>query len=101
MMTSRQREMARHALGLPNSRNMSYRNHFCIGPQGDGYQDWLDMVVLGYAVQRTGPHWGGDDMFHLTLKGALLAREPKEYLSPEDTDLMRVLEMEDSIHKVS
>ncbi len=51
------------------------------------------MVANGYAVRQDGPYWGGDSMFYLTLKGALLARDPKEHLSPEDTAAMRQLEV--------
>lgn len=91
-MTKGQKDLARHALGFPNRKNTSYRNHFCIGISGDGYTEWESMVAAGYAVKRTGPNWGGDDMFHLTLKGALLAREPKEHLSQEDSRMMRELE---------
>jgi hypothetical protein len=79
-------------LGFPNSKNTSYRNHFCVGRGCDGYKDWWEMVQQGYAVMRSGPNWGGDDMFHLTTKGALLAREPKEHLSREDSAVMRELE---------
>jgi hypothetical protein len=32
-LTDRQRELARHALGFPNKKNTSYRNHFCAGGQ--------------------------------------------------------------------
>ena len=92
-MTSEQRQLARHALGFPNKKNMSYRNHYCIGNGGDGYQDWEAMVAAGEAVKRTGPHWGGDDMFHLTLKGGLVACDAKEHLSREETELMRSLEI--------
>jgi len=93
--------MARHALGLPNSKGESYRNHFRIGPGGDGYAEWEDMVAQGYAVRRTGPFWGGDNMYYLTLKGALLAREPKEHLSREDTAMMRQLEKEEAGRQAS
>lgn len=88
-MTERQREFARHALGFPNKKNMSYRNHFCIGPGGDGYEEWMDLVSQGLAVRRTGPHWGGDDMFYLTFAGALQVRERKEHISREDAEGMR------------
>ena len=88
-MTERQKQFARHALGLPNRKNTSYRNHFCIGPEGDGYSDWEEMVKAGWAIKRTGALWGGADMFHLTLEGALKVREPKEHLSQEDTKRMR------------
>jgi hypothetical protein len=90
-MTKAQIDLARHALGLPNKNNVSYRNHFCVGPSGEGYAEWLKMVAEGNAVRKTSNFWGGDDMFHLTLKGALAAREPKEHLSPEDTAIMREL----------
>jgi hypothetical protein len=88
-VTERQVKLARHALGFPNKKNESYRNHFCIGKGGDGYEDWMDLVSQGLAVRSTGPHWGGDDMFHLTLSGALQVRTPKEHLSREDAERMR------------
>jgi|HubBroStandDraft_4_1064222.scaffolds.fasta_scaffold160996_2 hypothetical protein len=91
LMTDRQRSFARHALGFPNRKNTSYRNHFCIGPEGDGYSDWEEMVKAGWAVKRTGTLWGGMDMFYLTLEGARLAREPKEHLSREDAFMMHKL----------
>jgi hypothetical protein len=88
----KQRELARHALGFPNKNNVSYRNHFCTGEGSPDYRHWLAMVDAGEAVKRTGPYWGGDDMFYLTLKGGLAAREPKEHLSAEETASMRKLE---------
>lgn len=91
-MTDAQKQLARHALGLPNKKNTSYRNSYCIGKGGDGYEDWLQMVDQGEAVRRTGPHWGGDDMFYLTQNGALAARETKEHISREDAAQMRELE---------
>ena len=88
-MSEKQQDMARHALGLPNREYRSYRNHFCIGPGGDGYEDWLDLASKGLAIRRTVSHWGGDDMFYLTLKGALMARLPNESISAEDALDMR------------
>lgn len=88
-MTPDQIELARHALGFPNKKNTSYRNRFCCGPGHGAWNDWNDMVENGYAVRRDGPMWGGDSMFFLTLKGALLARLPKEHLSQEETREMR------------
>jgi hypothetical protein len=88
-MTETQRQLARHALGFPNKTNTSYRNHFCTGPGSTDYPEWEAMVVAGEAVKRTGPHWGGDDMFYLTLKGGLAARDPKEHLSREESATMR------------
>jgi hypothetical protein len=91
-VSDRQRELARHALGFPNRKNTSYRNHFCAGVGHSDYADWEAMVAQGDAVKQTGPHWGGDDMFHLTLQGALAARNPKEHLSREDSAAMRETE---------
>ena len=92
MLNEKQLEMARHALGFPNKQNMSNRISYYTGAGGDGYEEWLDMVAKGYAIRRTGPLWGGDDMFHMTLKGALLARGPKEHISRDGAEMMRQLE---------
>lgn len=88
-MTPSQRELARHALGFPNRKNESYRNRFCAGPGHLDWENWQNMVANGYARRIDGPIWGGDSMFVLTLKGALLARDPKEHLSREETAAMR------------
>ncbi len=93
-MNANQREMARHALGFPNKKNESYRNHFCIGPGGDGYEDWLDLVEKGLAIRRTSKNHGGDDLFYLTLQGALMVRDAKEHLSREDAECMRRMDDE-------
>lgn len=93
MLTDRQRELARHALGFPNARNQSYRNHFCVPAGCDDHAEWEKMVTAGYAVKRSPSDLtGGDDLFHMTIKGALLARNTEEHLSPEDSATMRYLE---------
>lgn len=91
-MNPKQLEMARHALGFPNKKNTSNRNHYCVGSGCDGHEEWMDLVSGGMAVRRTGPLWGGDDMFHLTLRGALMARGPKEHISREEAASMRRME---------
>jgi len=83
-VTEIQRELARHALGLPNKKKESYRNHFCTGPGSTDFDDWEDLVAKGLATKRTNGPWGGDHMFYLNLKGALMACGPKERLSRED-----------------
>jgi hypothetical protein len=89
-ITYRQRKFARLALGLPNEYNMSYRNHFSIGIEGDAYSDWEDLVSKGLAVKRSfGLH--GGFIFHLTLEGALMVREPQEHISPQEAETMRRL----------
>lgn len=91
-MSEKQLQMARHALGLPNKKNTSNRNHYCIGVGGEGHTEWMDLVASGMAIRRTGPLWGGDDMFYLTLRGALMARGPKEHISREGAEGMRRME---------
>lgn len=73
-MTPSQKELARHALGLPNVMNISYRNSFCATPDHPDWENWQNMVAEGYAIRRDSELWGGDSMFHLTLKGAFAAR---------------------------
>jgi hypothetical protein len=90
-MTDSQKQLARHALGLPNKKHTSCRNHFCAGSGHTDWPDWMAMVAQGDAVRRTGPCWGGDSMFYLTLQGALAAREPNEHISREDAAQMRTL----------
>ena len=92
-MNDIQRKLARHALGVPNKQNKSYRNRYCTGPSRVDYAEWEAMVAEGDAVKRDGPLWGGDSMFYLTLKGALAVREPKEHISREDAEEMRKLEV--------
>lgn len=91
-MNNQQRELARHALGLPNRDRESYRNHYCAEPGGDGYQDWLDMARAGLARKRTRGIDVGLDTFHLTLRGAILAIDPGEDISQEDMRNLVLLE---------
>jgi hypothetical protein len=88
-MTPMQRELARHALGLPNKKRRTYRNHFCIGVGGTNYEEWQDLVANGLAVARSSSACGGDDFFHLTLAGARMVLNPNEHISREDAKLMR------------
>lgn len=84
-MSPKQRDLARHALGLPNPRRCSYRNHFVAGPGHADYQDWMVMTIRGDAKRRVGdPITGGDDLFTLTQAGAERALDPGETLDPED-----------------
>jgi hypothetical protein len=79
------RELARHALGLPNKRNQSYRNHFVAGERHPDYVAWCDMVAAGLARGRKGSAFtGGDNIFWLTAVGAKSALKKGEALDPED-----------------
>lgn len=84
-MTPLQIELARHALGLPNSKRTSYRNHFVTGEGGDDHAAWSMMVNEGDALRRKGSVLtGGDDLFLLTHKGAEKALKNGEKLDHED-----------------
>lgn len=93
MMTDRQIELARHALGLSNGRRrkVSYRNYFCASPGHADYADWAQMVAAGVATMRLGGKmFGGDDIFYLTKAGAHEALRAGERLAAEDfPDLKR------------
>jgi hypothetical protein len=84
-MNQKQTDLARHALGLPNKRNRSYRNYFTAGFGHNDYDEWMAMVTLGDAVRREKPKGlGGDDLFWLTLDGARQVLRPKETLDLDD-----------------
>lgn len=84
-MTPHQIELARHALGLPNRRKQSYRNHFVAGEGHKEYEAWCDLVVKGLARGKKGsPLTGGDPVFWLTLAGAQVALRRGETLDPDD-----------------
>jgi hypothetical protein len=83
-MTPRQKALARHALGLPNRRNRSYRNRFiCTYAPGD-YDIWIDMLEAGLADAMPLRSSDRNRFFWLTLKGAAAALDPGETLDPED-----------------
>ena len=84
-MTPEQIKLARHAIGLPNKRKTSYRNHFVTGEGSGDYADWNAMVDAGMAkVRRNVEICGGDDYFRLTIEGAKTALAKDEKLSAED-----------------
>lgn len=84
-MTSRQIELARHALGLRPGRLVTYRNHFCAGPGHADFADWETMVAAGFAVKRESKVLPpGDVMFHLTPAGAERALKVGDVLDPAD-----------------
>ena len=87
-MTPQQIDLARHALGLPNWRQESYRNHFVAGPGHPDYADWEAMVTAGEARKHPASALtGGDVMFTLTTVGAKAALRAAERLDPEDFPL--------------
>ena len=84
-MTPKQIDLARHALGLPNKGNQSFRNRFCAGPGHRDYAEWERMVRSGVAtVYPKGGALGGQDTFSITAYGAMEALRGAETLSSED-----------------
>lgn len=84
-MTPAQRDLARHALGLPNVSRKSYRNRFVAPAESEDGKAWTDLVVQGLARRRDGTELsGGMDMFWLTREGAEAALLPREKLCSED-----------------
>lgn len=84
-MTPRQKELARHALGLDGRRKQSYRNRFWAGPGHDDFGEWQQMVKDGLAyVSKPDPGYRPDHAFWLTHSGAEAALNKGERLCPED-----------------
>lgn len=82
-MTPAQIKLARHALGLPNKQDTSYRNRY-VTAEDDAH--WTAMVANGEAKMRPAASlpFGGDAMFWLTTKGATAALKRGEKLCHED-----------------
>lgn len=86
-LSPKQRELARHALGLPNKKRTSYRNHYVVDG-GTDHDEWCALVGAGLARMQKGKEiTGGMDGFWLTEAGARLALEPGEKLDAEDFPL--------------
>lgn len=88
-MTPEQRRLARHALGLDNSKTV-YRNRFVAAWKSPDDEQWAELCKAGFAVRT---YRGGRDecTYALTLDGALTAMERSEIL-PRDfaLDMLRI-----------
>lgn len=83
-MTPAQRELARHALGLPNPMRKSYRNRYFAPANGECAEQWKGMVTAGEAEGGTPGRQTAILFFCLTFEGAKLALKPGEHLCFED-----------------
>ncbi|GGC90765.1 hypothetical protein [Chelatococcus reniformis] len=88
-MTPDQRELARHALGLPNDRRRSYRNRFFVNSRGvraqpGTYGAWMDLVASGDAMHEPAAPGKSLDLFWLTRTGAEKVLGKGERLDLED-----------------
>ena len=78
------RHYARRALGLPNDRRRSCRNHYSTSAESIAFDVWCSFVQRGFAV---GPDMAvgiGTAWFFLTVDGANRALDPGETLRPAD-----------------
>lgn len=84
-MTPKQRELARHTLGLdnPDAKKRSYRNRFFASA---GHPAWHDLhVMVGAGWMNLEDQKGQrSTLFWLNRSGALLALNKGETLDPED-----------------
>lgn len=104
MLTPQQRELARHALGLPRADKIrrSYRNRFYASPGSHDWWRWAMMAAKGYA--NTKPPSDNLQCFWLTYHGAVLALYPRETLDVEDFPdraLMRKLKAEKKLNEAA
>ena len=88
-MTPSQRDLARHALGLPNPQRRTSRNRYLIPKDGPDYVQWLEMIDNGEAL-LVSPPTSSLACFALTIKGGQLAIREREQLDPADFPEMRV-----------
>jgi hypothetical protein len=80
-VTPKQKEMARHALGLPNAQKRSYRNRYVVSRDN---ADWKALLASGHAGIETTGYVAPTALFYLTPKGARAALDLGESLDPED-----------------
>lgn len=83
-LSEAQRELARHALGLPNKQRRSYRNRFVASKGHIDFAQWEAMVHRGFAQSLQPSHLAGSIYFYLTRAGAEAALNHGETLDPED-----------------
>lgn len=77
-MTPRQREIARHMLGLKDGNRKSYRNRFVADIGHHDYEVLIEMLLAGYLTAHDERYW------HLTRVAAESVLRPGETLDPED-----------------
>lgn len=75
----------RHALGLPNKMNQTYRNYFVTGEGSADYDTCEKLVSDGFMkVRKNVKHFGGDNIYYVTRKALWGVMEPGESLCSED-----------------
>lgn len=90
MLTKREREFIRHALGLsnPDSRGVGYRNYFYAG--GDDVAVGHGLVAKGMAVHYPPVvDYQPDDAFMITTAGFEAAKNKSERLDREEAERIK------------
>lgn len=82
-LTTEERRLARHALGLPNAHRRAHRNRFAANRSSRDYAVWRGLVDRGYAVRWPWFYSYGDH-FRLTPAGVELALNAGETIDPEE-----------------
>ena len=80
-LTPRERELARHALGLDGSSKITTRNYAFVSEDTDELWIWVNMTCRLFAIRK---RQVGGWSIRLTRAGALAALEPGETLNSED-----------------
>lgn len=80
-MSPRERELARHALGLPNNRKRSYRNRYYATRETEPWGHWTALADRHLATVDPGDRF---DLFTLTRSAAEAVLEAGESLDLED-----------------
>ena len=79
MLNDNQRSMMEHALGYRRGKKRGDRNHYALGPGGDGWDDWRDLVTKGLATDRGTTSWlDGMHIFSVTEAGKAELTNPSK-----------------------
>lgn len=85
-MNEKQVKLVRHAIGLDGRSKVTYRNHFCVGREGEDHSDWDKLVESGLATARRNVQaYGGMDIFCATREAATMVLRDGERLEADFT----------------
>jgi hypothetical protein len=90
MLTTKEAELLRHALGLNPRSKVTYRNAFLAGPFDQ--ERWHSLVERGYAIEGHKQSLGV--YFHVTRKGFEAVKKNGDKLGPDEERAMKAREAE-------
>lgn len=88
MLTTKETELLRHALGLNPRSKVTYRNAFLAGPFD--IDRWQSLVGRGYAIEGRKQSLG--TYFHVTRKGFEAVQRKGEKLGPDEEAMLERME---------